>query len=728
MMKKRAFQTIVLLIGLVVASVSGFAESQVVRYEVDGAYPPFTFTDKNFLYGFDIDLTNLVFNSAVYDVHYMAGDWNDIYPKVVSGEVDSCGIIAVTEKRKEEIIFSEPLFTSYVSVYTKTGFDRISLETLDHYRVGVGKGYYTEDLLKNELKVNEYIPYSDLKQAIRDLKDGKIDVLFENEQLMDYLIVNMGLTGQFEAQYSQLYPREHAYAISKNRTDLQDYINHRIRVLKDTGVFEVIYQKYFYAHSDVYYKNEKKRLIVTLAWGGLSLLGIGFLLNRYVRYLKKRLAENYNQLLLTNTRLEETNTHLEETNSLLEESNALLEEEIAERLHVEEALKDSENRLKVAIDVSPTPMIIYAEDGEVIVVNEAWQRISGYGKEEIKTIDDWARRAYPDAYPQIMTQFSQSFKIEGTLRRGEWQVKTKKATALTWDISTSFLGVLVDGRRAVISTAYDVTERNLFEKALVEELNYRVKVEEELRGAKLAAEKANVAKSQFLANMSHEIRTPMNGIIGMIDLTLTTTLDEEQKYYLKIAKSSSRALLSVLNDILDYSKMEAGKLAIDLEPFDLKQMLQEVVELYVVNAQQKQLNLTLTVAEGLPVQVMGDSLRIRQILSNLIGNGLKFTSAGEVNVTVNVESETWESDDFNLYVEVSDTGEGIAEEQRYKLFERFSQVDESHTRKFGGTGLGLAICKGLVEMMNGEIGVVSELGKGSTFWFRLPLKQVKTGL
>lgn len=722
-MKRTSIKAVVILACLVLTLIGSYGEPRTVDYQVDAIYPPFTFTDKNFLYGFDIDLTNLVFNSAVYDVNYSAGNWTDIYPKVVSGEVDSCGIITITEKRKKEVLFSEPLFLSYVAVYTRSGFEKISLSDLSNYRVGVGKGYYTEDLLKTDLKVSSYLPYADVKTAIRDLNEGKIDVIFENEQLMDYLIVNMGLSGKFEAQYTQLYPKAQAYAISKKRPDLQDYMNHRIETLKRAGVFEVVYQKYFYAHSDVYYKEERRKILWIIGAVVAGLVLIGASLNAYIRYLRQKLAENYNQLLSTNGRLEETNTHLEETNSLLEESNALLEEEITERLHVEDALKDSENRLKVAIEVSPTPMIIYAEDGEIILINEAWQKISGYGRSELKNIDDWAKRAYPDVYPQIMDQFQQSFKIDGTLRRGEWQITTKDKHQLTWDISTSYLGQLIDGRRAVISTAYDVTERNLFEKALVEELNYRVKVEEELRSAKVAAENANVAKSQFLANMSHEIRTPMNGIIGMIELALTTELNDEQRYYLKIAKNSSRALLSVLNDILDYSKMEAGKLSIELEPFDLGQMLKEVVELYVVNAQQKELDLNLKVMNNLPEMVVGDSLRIRQVLSNLIGNGIKFTAHGEVSVIVKTEQLEADASAVELYVQVRDSGEGIAEDQRHKLFERFSQVDDSHTRKFGGTGLGLAISKGLIEMMHGEIGVESSLGKGSVFWFKLPLKK-----
>ncbi len=250
---------------------------------------------------------------------------------------------------------------------------------------------------------------------------------------------------------------------------------------------------------------------------------------------------------------------------------------------------------------------------------------------------------------------------------------------------------------------------------LEEEIAERIKNEEELRKAKKTAEAANAAKSSFLANMSHEIRTPMNGIIGMTDLTLMTKLEEKQREYLETVKSSTRSLLRVLNDILDYSKIEAGKIDLEKAPFNIRETAHEVIELFEVAAKQNGLFINLNVDERIPQFLLGDAVRLRQVLSNLVGNGVKFTLYG--GVTIQIEMVKQRSASVELRFIISDTGIGISPDKLDMLFKRFSQVDDSFTRQFGGTGLGLAISKKLVEMMDGEISVESTEGIGSKFFF-----------
>jgi len=292
-------------------SSSVYTDPEVIVYQVDSNYPPFSFVNEGDLIGFDFYLTNIIFPTHSYILDYSTDTWDNVYPRLVNREIDLAGIIAVTEERKKEVLFTKPLFNSFVSVFTLQDFGSISIDDLSSLRVGVGEGYYTESILKNDLKI-KYIAYPNIQDAVDDLLIGKIDVLFENSHLIRNILIKQNLSGIIVSNISNLYPREHAYAVSKDRPDLVTFMNTRIDELISNDVFEEIYMSYFYEHSDTYYnsKNSETIAIGLIVFAGI--IGVLVILGEIIRKLKSKLSLKVFQLEETNTKLTTTYQELQD--------------------------------------------------------------------------------------------------------------------------------------------------------------------------------------------------------------------------------------------------------------------------------------------------------------------------------------------------------------------------------------------------------------------------------
>jgi PAS domain S-box-containing protein len=367
--------------------------------------------------------------------------------------------------------------------------------------------------------------------------------------------------------------------------------------------------------------------------------------------------------------------------------------------------EESRSQLATILESAEDAIIGTTLNGTITTWNRGAEKLYSYSAEEVvgQHVSILAPPDHSDGLAEILE----------SARRGE---NTNSYEAVR---------VAKDGRRIDASiTVFPIKNSagNIVSVAgITRDITERKGYEDELRQAKTAAEVANRAKSDFLANMSHEIRTPMNGVIGMTGLLLDTNLSPEQREYAETVRVSSENLLTIINDILDFSKIEAGKMELEETDFDLQRVVEETVDLLAEQAHGKGLELVSYMEQGVSTALRGDAGRIRQVLVNLLGNAIKFTEAGELVLRVSLDEDKGE--EAVVRFEVKDSGIGMTEEQRSRLFESFSQADASTTRRFGGTGLGLAISKQLVELMGGKIGVESEPGKGSNFWFTTRLEK-----
>lgn len=447
----------------------------------------------------------------------------------------------------------------------------------------------------------------------------------------------------------------------------------------------------------------------------LLLIGVAFYLtNNMIVKPIKRLTDTFIKLkdsMYRNT--EKLNVvSKDEIGQLFSWFNTFLDS-LQEKETAEKALDESREQYRSVVNSIREVVFQTDADGNWIFINPAWEEVAGYPFESVKDHTFW-------------NSMQNVLGVKGLEDYQEMVLRSSEANSQK-RFTISFLDANHDTRHLelYIRLFYDAAGNFSGLFGTMNNITETVKAFESLKQAKEIAETANQSKSEFLANVSHELRTPLNVVIGLSDLLYNTTLNAEQKDFVVTINAASQSLLTIINDLLDLSKLEAGKLSLIEEQFDLRELVENTKDMMIWRAKEKSLLLNADVDSRIPLSVIGDSHRIRQVLINLIGNAIKFTYHGSICVHVTFLKES--TDQVSVQFVISDTGIGIAPEDMQNLFTPFTQIDAALNRKFDGTGLGLAICKKIIDMLEGDIGVKSEEGAGSEFWFNVSFQKALDG-
>jgi PAS domain S-box-containing protein len=633
------------------------------------AYPPFEFRQKDgSMEGICIELARWMSTEMGIQVRFISMTFQEAQQAVLSSSADVLTSLFYSDKRAAVFNFSEPLFDVPASIFVKAERPDITrLEDLNGKRIAIQRGDYAKEFLESKGIPFELVPTDTFAQATDAVIAGNADVLIGDEQIVLYYLFSNRLTGQVKKVGTPLYVGKNCMATRKDNPVLSSILTKSLKHAKQAGVIDNINNKWLGTVA-----TSRQGWLLRVMPYLLAVSLVGFVGTMLVVVWNRRLRQ-------------QVEVHTRELNDgklELQKSNA-------------------QNRL--LLDHSSDLIWNIDADGRFLYASPSWKRVTGYDPEEIVGTP-FQLIVHRDDHPACLDY------LQGVLSSKEIGVTPEYRTlhkdgSWHWHQATG-MPVLGDDGVAIslVGISRDISERK--------------QAEEDLCRAKTAAEAANQAKSEFLANMSHEIRTPMSGVLGMAELLSFTELTPQQEEYLACIKISGDNLLALINDILDLSKIEAGKVELEYADFSLRTALNDVVNTQISSIHKKQLQLQISLPDELPEIVRGDQLRFKQILLNLLSNALKFTDQGSIAISGSLlEQEQYHN---RIRISISDTGIGMTLEQQQKIFAPFAQADSSTTRKFGGTGLGLTICRQLAELMGGEIIVTSSPGQGSSFQLELP--------
>lgn len=629
-----------------------------VRVRGDHDYPPYEYLEKGRPTGFNVDVMRAVAETMGLDAVIDLGPWDEVRAQLEAGEIDVLTGMYQSSQRDLLVDFTSPHSVVFHSLFVRRGADIRSPRDLAGRTLVVQRGDIMHDYAVKHMRGATILPVSTQAEALRTVASGVGDAALVASLQGHYNVERFGLENIVEVDHP-MEPRRYCFAVTEGRDDLRVRLDEGLAILRQSGRFDRIYDKWFGRFE------ERSVLRKALWYAGLALVPL-------LVVLAVTLAWTWSLRRTVASRTAELATSEERYRSIFEN------------------IMDGYYHADM--------------DGNLILVNPSALRMLGYESLDDLPTGNIGRDLYVN--PGLRDRFLQRLQKEGRINGYVIDVKRKDGEHIFLEVNSRLL------------TGPDGTPVGL--EGVLREVTGRVRSQEALRRAKEEAEAASRAKSEFLSNMSHELRTPLNGVMGMLQiLSVSDGLSDEELGYVNTALRSGRSLTMLLGDILDLSRVEAGRLRLSREEFVLVEVLEEIADTFVDTSSSRGVSLELDAGPGLPRRLVGDPVRLRQVLFNLVGNAVKFTSHGRVTLGAYVLAASGPGRCRLLFM-VSDTGIGIPEEAMDIIFDPFTQVDASHTRSYQGAGLGLQIVKRLVELMDGGLGVESEVGAGTTVYCSLP--------
>lgn len=751
------------------------AQHRQIRIGIDPDWPPIEFLDARQQYsGIASDYVHLLERKLGVSMNYDAElNWKQVVEQLKNGNIDVLPAVSRTPEREKYLEFTRPYLRFPYVIFTRTDAELVTgIEELIGKTVVVEQSYANHDLLRENHPSLNLMLVDTTEQALRAVSLGQADAYVGNLAAASHILLETGIANLKVAAPTP-YSNDLAFGVRKDMPELLNILQKALDTVsvKQANEFKRRWFSVRFEHNADYallmkvvaggvsiialaalwllmisrqkealrIKEERFRLVMSAAQEGLwdwnmetGQVYFNPGIYNILGYEPGDIEKNFTGLvkLLPEDRRQQTVEHFRKLISHCETpfeyefqirrndgqaicvlARGTLEidrygkpvrslgslSDVTEKRAALMRLAQSEQQLKTIIDAIPLAIIICEDDGTIVYANRETEKEASAGQSAVglnmmSFYDD------PEDREKLYREYTRNGRVDAMPMR----YRTPS-------------GKLIEGIISLLPVYFDDGVKNL---GVLVDLTDRIRMERELIAAKTQAESANQIKSSFLANMSHEIRTPMNAIIGLGHLLMKTDLNPRQIDYIEKINTSAHSLLGIINDVLDFSKIEAGKLEIEKTEFALDDIMANLSSMIAMRAEEKGLEIAYAIDPAIPMRLLGDPLRLGQVLINLTQNAIKFTDKGAIQV--NVQLLEFSARQVRLGFSVTDTGIGIDDQQLHHLFNAFSQADESHTRRYGGTGLGLAICKQLVDLMGGSINVKSQLGKGSTFSFQLP--------